>query len=263
MSDTVYYEKPVLLDRDKHRRRRVKPSQSFGFARKANSLYVAGVEFNEACKEYAIVFTRMGNGRTVPVIMLGLRSRENLFVDDQDHWTGRYVPAFVRRYPFVLAELPGQSLGVCIDEAYSGLSDKDGEALFDAEGKDTPFLRNALDFLTQYQREYLRTEAFCQRLEQLGLLQEMNARADLVDGRSFTVNSLLVVDEKKLLALPDAAALSLFRSGEMHLVSMHLVSLSNMQGLVEKVAQRKAPLPPPPKPAKATSKPAPTPAPEG
>ncbi|NML43937.1 SapC family protein [Ramlibacter sp. G-1-2-2] len=237
MAESMYYEKPVLLDRVRHRQRRVRPSTSFGFARKANSLYLAGVEFGEACKEYAVVFTRGGNGRIVPVVMLGLRSRENLFVDAQDRWTGRYVPAFVRRYPFVLAELPGQSLGVCIDEAYPGLNETEGEALFDAEGRDTPYLRNALDFLTQYQREYVRTEAFCQRLEQAGLLTEMNARADLVDGRSFTVGSLLVVDEKKLLALPDAVALSLFRSGEMHLVSMHLLSLSNMQRLVDKVAQ--------------------------
>jgi hypothetical protein len=58
MSDLVYYEKPVLLDRDKHRHRHVRGASGFGFARKANSLYLAGVEFNEACKEYAVVFTR-------------------------------------------------------------------------------------------------------------------------------------------------------------------------------------------------------------
>ncbi len=245
MSDQVYYEKPVLLDREKHRARRVMASNSFGFARKANSLYVAGVEFGEACKEYAVVFTRSGTGKVVPVVMLGLRSRENLFVDAQERWDARYVPAFVRRYPFVLAELPGESLGVCIDEAYGGLNDTEGEPLFDAEGKDTPFLRNALDFLTQYQREYLRTEAFCQRLEQAGLLTEMNARADLTDGRSFTVGQVLVVDEKKLMALPDATALQFFRTGELHLISMHLMSLSNMQRLVDRIADRTAMSPAP------------------
>lgn len=236
MAESVYYERPVLLDRVRHRRRRVRPSSSFAFARKANSLYVAGVEFSEACKEYAVVFTRGTNGSIVPVVVLGLRSHENLFVDAQGRWTGRYVPAFVRRYPFVLAELPGQSLGVCIDEAYAGLNEQEGEALFDEQGQDTPFLRNALDFLSQYQREYARTEAFCRKLEQAGLLTEMNARADLVDGRSFTVGSMLVVDEKKLLALPDETVLSLFRSGELHLVAMHLLSLSNMQRLVDRVA---------------------------
>ena len=50
MADQVYYEKPVLLDRDKHRRRRVKGSSSFAFARKANSLYLAGVETRDAAE---------------------------------------------------------------------------------------------------------------------------------------------------------------------------------------------------------------------
>jgi hypothetical protein len=249
MSDAVYYEKPVALDREKHRKLKVRATGSFGFAAKANSLYLAGVEFNEACKEFAIVFTRVGSGRTVPVAMLGLRGRENLFVDAQGQWDAGYIPAFVRRYPFVLAELPGRSeMAVCVDEAFTGLNTKEGEALFDAAGNDTPFLKNALDFLGQYQREYLRTEAFCQRLEQAGLLMEMNARADLVDGRSFTVAGLMVVDEKKLMALPDAVALALFRAGELSLIAMHLASLSNMQVLVDRMAQRKAPLAPAPKP---------------
>lgn len=244
MSDLVYYEKPVLLDREKHRRSRIQPRSGFAFARKANSLYIAGVEFAEACKEYAIVFTRAQNGKVVPVVMLGLRSRENLFIDAQDRWDGRYIPAFVRRYPFVLAELPGQSMAVCIDEAYPGLGEKEGEPLFDAEGQETPYLKNALEFLTQYQRDYLRTEAFCQRLEQAGVLHETSARATLPDGRTFAVNGVLVVDEKKLLALPDATVLAMFRNGEMHLVSLHLASLSNMQRLADRIAK----LPPAPAP---------------
>lgn len=249
MSDAVYYEKPVLLDRDKHRRRKVRPAAGFAFARKANSLYLAGVEFNEACKEYAIVFTRAANGRTVPVAMLGLRAQENLFVNSDGGWDATYIPAFVRRYPFVLADLPGRTdMAVCVDEAFEGLNEQEGEPLFDAQGRNTAFLQNALEFLNRYQAEYLRTEAFCQRLEQAGLLMEMNARVDLVDGRNFTVNGLLIVDEKKLLALADGAALTLFRSGELHLISMHLVSLSNMQKLTGRMAARSSPLQPAPRP---------------
>jgi hypothetical protein len=213
----------------------VRPGSSFAFARQANSLYLAGAEFNEACKEYAIVFTRAQNGQVIPVVVLGLRSQENLFLDAQGRWQARYVPAYVRRYPFVLAQLPGQDMAVCIDEAYPGLGETEGEALFDEQGQETPFLKNALEFLTQYQRDYQRTEAFCQRLQEAGLLTEMNAQAKLADGRSFTVNGLLVVDEKKLRALPDASVLALFRSGELHLVAMHLVSLSNLQNLVERL----------------------------
>lgn len=248
MSDTVYYEKPVLLHRDTHRGRRVAPSGSFAFARKANSLYLAGAEFGEASKEYAIVFTRGAGARVSPVAMLGLRARENLYVSDDGHWNATYIPAFVRRYPFVLSELPGGQMAVCIDEAYPGLGTSEGEALFDTAGNNTPFLQNALDFLNRYQQEYLRTDAFCQRLVEMDLLMEMNAKADLVDGRSFTVNGLMIVDEQKLLALSDARALSLFRSGELHWISMHLASLTNMQRLVNQLAQRKATMQPPPKP---------------
>jgi hypothetical protein len=57
------------------------------------------------------------------------------------------------------------------------------------------------------------------------------------------VSGLLVVDDKKLAALPDATVLSLFRSGELHLVSMHLVSLANMKELVDRMAQRRSPQP--------------------
>jgi hypothetical protein len=250
MTDGVYYEKPVLLDRAKHKRLRVKTSSSFAFARKANSVLLAGVEFGEAMKEYAIVFTRAGNGKTVPVAMLGLRTRENLFVDDKDHWNATYIPAFVRRYPFVLAQLGGEQLGVCIDEAYKGFNTKSGEALFDDQGGNTPFLANAVSFLEQYQQEFARTAVFCQRLEQFGLLKETNAQAHLKDGRSFTVSNLLVVDEAKLMTLPDAIALSLFRSGELHLISMHLASLSNMQWLADRISQRAAEkVEPAPKPA--------------
>jgi hypothetical protein len=260
MTQTLYYEKPVLLNRDQHRKRRIKPSTGFAFARRANSMFLAALEFSEACKEYAIVFTRL-SGRVSPVVVLGLRNQENLYVDAQDRWTATYIPAFVRRYPFVLAELGGGQLGVAVDEAFAGLNDKEGEALFDAKGANTPFLQNALDFLQRFQAEHQRTVAFCRKLEELGLLVEMSARADLVDGRTFTVAGLLVVDEAKLLALGDDDVLALFRTGELHLLSMHLLSLSNLNKLVQRISEREPAAPMPPAPLAEAPAPVPAPAP--
>ena len=240
--------RPVLLNRDLHRTRRIRPGSGFGFARRAHALAIAGVEFNEACKEYPIVFTRAAHGELAPVAVLGLRDGDNLFLDDDGQWTARYVPACVRSHPFVLAQLPGQQLGLCIDEACPAINDEEGEALFDASRATTPFLQKALDFVQRYREEALRTEAFCRRLEQAGLLTAIEARADLLDGRRFTLAGLQVVDEKKLMALPDATVLSLFRAGEMHLVAMHLLSLSNLQRLADRMAQKPQPLHPAPRP---------------
>lgn len=239
MSAVMFYSKPVLLNRESHKHKKISPSSSFSFAAKANSLYMAGVEFVEACKEYPIVFTQVGSEKIVPVAILGLRDGENLFVGQDGKWAAGYVPAFVRRYPFVLAELEAKQMGVCIDEGYAGLNETEGEALFDSKGNNTPFLQNALDFLNRYQVEYVRTERFCMRLKDLGLLIQMNAKAELFDGTSLMVNGLMVVDERKLLQLTDAQALELYRSGELSWIYAHLVSLSNLNKLVDKLAAAK------------------------
>jgi hypothetical protein len=244
MPAAPFYAKPVLLNRQGHKATKISPSANFTYASQVNSLYLAGVEFIEACKEYPIVFTQIGGQKIVPVAMLGLREGENLFVAADGSWRATYVPAFVRRYPFVLADLEGQQMGVCIDEAYAGLNEQNGEALFDGQGNNTPFLQNALDFLNRYQVEYLRTERFCQRLKDLGLLTTMNAKAELYDGTHLMVDGLMVVDERKLQQLGDAQALEVFRSGELSWIYTHMVSLSNLNRLVDRLAdtKRNAPL---------------------
>lgn len=233
------YRRPVLLHRDTHRDTRLAPltDTSFGFARSAHSLPLTAVEFTEACKEYPVVFARDSQGQVLPVLLLGLRDGENLFVDADGRWTARYVPAFVRRYPFVLAQIDGSQLGVCIDQAWEGVGSS-GDALFDEAGADTPFLAKALEFLHRYQAEHERTRLFCERLSSLGLLQEMNARADLPTGASFTLQGLMIVDEQRLLKLPDDSALALLRSGELAWIYSHLVSVANLRGLIDRLSAR-------------------------
>lgn len=86
------------------------------FAGETNSVILAGVEFSEAAKEYPIVFTQAGD-KVVPVALLGLRNEENLFVDGKGGWDGRYIPSFVRRYPFILAETGGDRPAVWPDRS--------------------------------------------------------------------------------------------------------------------------------------------------
>ncbi len=235
-----FYTRPELLNRELFRNKRIAPIKDYGFASKVNSLYLAGVEFADACKEYPLVFTRVGQDKVVPVAILGLRDGENLFVDANLVWQAKYVPAFVRRYPFVLAELSGEQMGVCIDTNYPGFTDQGGEALFDTTGANTTFLQNALDFLNRYQIEHMRTERFCQRLLSLNLLVEMDAKAELTDGSSYLVNGLMVIDEQKLLQLGDAQALEIFRAGELSWIYAHLMSLPNLNTLTERLGARNA-----------------------
>lgn len=235
MASLLFYDNPVALNKVDHKHIRIRPQvDDFNFARATNSVILAGVEFSEAAREYPVVFAKAGDS-VVSVALLGLRNEENLFVDEAGQWDARYIPAFVRRYPFVLAETAqeGQRM-VCIDEAYPGFDDREGEALFDA-GEPTPLLRQAIDFLEEYQRQYVRTESFIQRLQENDLLIALNARVDLVNGKQFALAGLLVVDEKKLLQMPDAEALALFRSGELAWIYCHLMSLGSMSRMVDRI----------------------------
>jgi hypothetical protein len=237
MANLLFYDNPVALNKVTHKDTRIKPMiNNFGFAAKTNSVILAGVEFTEAAKEYPIVFASSGES-VIPVALLGLRNAENLFVTGDGTWDAKYIPAFVRRYPFVLAETgdEGQRV-VCIDEDFSGFSKDEGEPLFEND-EATPILQQALDFLDEYQKQYMRTETFVQRLKDNDLLMSLNAKIDMADGAQFALTGLLAVDEKKLLQLADDKALEFFKSGELAWVYCHLMSLGSMGRMVERISK--------------------------
>lgn len=237
MPSLLFYDNPVALNKEAHKDLKIDGAiANFSFASDTNSVILAGVEFTEAAKEYPVVFAQAGDGM-VPVALLGLRNNENLYVDAKGQWDARYIPAFVRRYPFVLAETgdEGQRM-VCIDESFSGFGEKKGEPLFEND-EPTPVLQQAIDFLEEYQRQYVRTERFITRLRELDLLMSLNAKVDMADGQQFSLTGLMVVDEKKLLELEDAKALEFFKSGELAWVYCHLMSLGNMSRMIDRIAK--------------------------
>ncbi len=242
MSQFAFYRKVTALNTIEHRNLKLAPIEHpFLFARDTTAILVAGVEFAEAAKEYPIVFARNREGKVSPVVLVGVRPNENLYVDAGGRWEARYVPAFVRRYPFVLAESgPDAQLLVCVDANYEGLSVDQGELLIGADGKPTRRLEEVLAFLRSFQGEFLRTQAMVARMDELGLFKELSARVETRAGNRHDIGSFLAVDEQKLGALGDAEALELFRNGALGLVFLHLASLGNLNRLLELVNGREA-----------------------
>jgi hypothetical protein len=237
MSNVLFYSQPVAVNRDQHRDTKIGLVSNYLFAAKTNSIVLTGIEFTKACIKYPIVFAKIGD-RKVPVSLLGLRDDENLYVDADGHWEEGYIPAFARRYPFVLAESAGDQLVVCIDEASSAFNAAEGQQLFDKDGVNTPFLDGAVNFLNAYQAQMKRTEMFVKQLDDLGLFTEMAAKTELTDGRKFLFNGLYVIDEQKLLTLKVKKAAEFVKSGEAAWVYAHLISLSNMSQLVDRMSKR-------------------------
>ena len=236
MTEMMFYERVAPLNEARHVALKVLPAKTFAYAARTNSVPIVGSEFFECAREYPIVFVQ-GQTCPLPAVLLGLRESENLYVDTTGKWDARYVPAFVRRYPFVPAKGPQYDLLVCIDEASPCFSEAEGEALF-ADGKPTAQLEHAIRFLREFHQSAAATERMCRRLADLGLLRQADSVAELKDGSRFRLNGLQVVDEAKLRALDKEVVQELFGNGGLALIHAHLISLGNLAVLVDRLSKR-------------------------
>lgn len=236
----LIYENVAPVNRVAHRDLSVRQTNSFAFAASTNTVPIVDIEFVKCAGEMPIVFAKTGSG-LVCVAVLGAEQDRNAFVTADGKWDGRYVPAFFRRYPFVFSVQEGSDrLTLCIDEGYEGLNDEGlGERLFDAAGAETSYTRNVLKFVEEYQATFSRTQNFCQRLDESGLLEEARIDYVLADGTRGGLTGFLRVSPEKLRALSDEAVLKLFRSGDLDLIQIHLMSMQQVEPVVARVSAQR------------------------
>jgi hypothetical protein len=193
-------------------------------------------EFAAAVLEYPVVFHEAPD-EMMPVAVLGIRPRQNLYLTQHGDWKARYIPAFVRRYPFVFASSDNnQTFTLCIDEAFDGFNESGrGERLFDDRSEPTPFVSNMLKFLQRYHSEFQRTRDFGRKLKDLNLTQPMQAELSLESGEKMALAGFSVVDRARLKTLPKESLSGLMDSDELELIFAHLTSLYNFRVLRDRL----------------------------
>ncbi|WP_109124078.1 SapC family protein [Dyella sp. C11] len=242
MAEVLFYERPVPLNRNQHKDLRIKPIPNLKFASQIHSVPLTGVEFPAAARDLPILFGGLTVEDCGPMALLGLRENENLFIDADGRWEQNiYIPAFVRRYPFVLAEKPagaeGDDFTVFLDEAYEGFNTSEGEALFKDDGSETEVLTSAVRFLGEFQQHVSRTQWFMEQLRKHNLLEPRNIRLEK-DGKTINLNGLFVVNEEKLRALDEKTTHEFLREGVLGWVYAHLLSLANIDRVSTRLSQR-------------------------
>jgi hypothetical protein len=231
----LFYDSAVPVSSQRHLDLSVKSGGDYRFAAKVNSVPLTAVEVRRAAAEYPVVFA--GQGEVImPVAILGIEPERNAFVDGSGAWDGSYVPAFVRRYPFVFAASPdGKSFALCIDESFSGCNREGrGERLFDALGERTQYLETVLNFVKDYQAQHQRTQAFCKRLSELGLLEPMRAQFVLPDGTQRGLGGFMAVNRTKLKAIDRETLADMAAGDALELIYLHLHSLHCFDGLLKR-----------------------------
>jgi hypothetical protein len=227
----VLYRRIEPLNRELHRGLRLKAlEQPLAFVRDVHVLPALAEEFPKAATFFAILFARQQDGVT-PVFALALKPGANRYVSADGRWDAGYLPAYLRRYPFILAEVEGRDPLLCFDVAFPGFNEAEGQPLFDETGEPSSMLREAMTFAGQFRESARRTGALVGTLQRLELLRPVTLDVQPVHGDKTRLEGVMVVDEAKLRDLPDAEALALFRSGELAAIHAHLMSLGHLARL--------------------------------
>lgn len=230
----LFYRSPVPLAPQRHTGWSLTTKPNYGFALQTNSLPINAVEFALASHDYPIVFAKAGSS-AVPVVVLGLRQNNNLFVDGSGNWAlGTYVPAYARRYPFIfLNNEEASTLTLCVDEGSDlVLKDSSGSAFFTGD-EPSELTKNALAFCQDYHNHALLTQRFAQAVVDADLLVENRADATLANGEKLTLSGFFRIDEQKLQALPQETVLAWHKDGFLGLAYAHLLSLNRWGKLVD------------------------------
>jgi hypothetical protein len=235
----LFYSRPVPIDPKRHAGKSLRENPGYGFAARTNSVPLSGAEFNLTQRYYPIVFS--GTDRPFPVAVLGLRADENLFVGADDAWIAHtYIPAYVRRYPFVFIEASGGQLVLAIDEG-SGYVVEDGkQGLFDAANKPSELVNTALQFCAAYQANHKATAEYVDALRSHDLLVDNQAQATIAGTERLALAGFKVIDEARFNKLPAETLVAWRDKGWLGWCYAHLMSFGSWNGLANLAAQRKS-----------------------
>lgn len=240
MADTpLFYKKITPLNREKHGNLRLDTGTSrFGFAANANMIPAVFDEFMSAAHALPMVFLP-GPSQPTVVFLTGLRPNKNVFVDARGAWTGSYIPAFVRRYPFIVGDVKDANPVVCIDEESALFSNK-GAPLFTEKGEDSDLLKTNIKFINEYLFAAKRTDAFLSTLQGLDLFRAITINARFGDKEGQTLHGLLTIDSEKLAGLADADFLDLRKQGFLPAIYAQQISLATLDSLSRQSEQSSA-----------------------
>lgn len=245
--NVLFYGKPEPLSVEMHGALGVDAvAKPYGFAAKTNLVPLTVTEFAPAALSYPVIFV---GDQKQPVAVMGLREGENLFVSEEGEFRPEaYIPAYVRRYPFVFAnDAEAQRLILCVDRDAAFLREGGATPLF-TDGQPSEYTKQAMEFCNNFEQERLRTEAFVKLLTELDLFEVKEAvfnprNPDGSQGQPQKIAEYFAVSEDKLKALPAEKFAELRDNGALGQIYAHLVSLLGWDRMVALAFQRAAAMP--------------------
>ncbi len=235
----MFYNELIPLNSNEHGGWKMKGLDDAKFMAKQHAIPITVDEFVQTSRYFPIIFSSGEN--SVPLALMGLNEGVNAFMDDAGKLKEQvYVPAYVRRYPFLLAKLrpDADELSLCFDPTAKAVGDfADGDALFNGtEASDTT--KNILKFCEQFEQAGQRTGQFMQELNKLGLLMDGEVSIQQTGVEKPNIfRGFKMVNEEKLRDLRGDELRKMNQNGMLPLLHAHLFSLQIMREVFARQVQ--------------------------
>ena len=252
----LFYNAVEPLNSTQHGKMKVRTILRMPQVAQTHAIPVTVDEFTLVQRHFPIVFSVGDN--SIPIALMGLNEGINVFLDADGRPldSSVYMPAYIRRYPFLLARLRPDSdeLSLCFDPTANAVGDfEEGQALFE-DDQPTEATKAILQFCEQFEAAGQRTAAFMEELTKGDLLMDGEV-AIQPEGAAqpFIYRGFRMVDEEKFRELRGDELRRMNQSGLLALIYAHLFSLSQIRDIfARQVQQGKGPIgTPQPVPAEA------------
>ena len=243
--EVLFYQQPEPLDAERHKELGMKSSdRPFAFANKQHFVPLHVTEFGPAAVNYPIIFA---GAERLPLAIMGLTAGENLYISEEGVFRpGAYIPAFIRRYPFVGAmDDANKRSVVCIDrKAPQWVSRAEADVMLFEDGQPSQFTKNCIEFCSQFDTDRAQTAFFIKLLIDNDLFEPREAtyatfNADGTPGEPQKVSDFFAVSDAKLKALAPETLVELRDNGALQQIFTHIASLYGWEKIIAESVQRR------------------------
>lgn len=210
---------PVSLSH--HRGCSYQPRKGYAYTEAENLAPVLLAELYSVLPHFVIAFAPV-NKNLLPVAILGVEEKQNLYVQKDGMWLAAYVPACFRSEPFrLLSDDKGQKVLAIRREAIGS----EGQPLF--TDSDELAVQDVLNFLSGCEHNRAQTLKAAAKLEEVGVLEPLELSVPVDGEPTRLLKGLLKVNEEALKEL-DGKQLERLRGDALKLAYAQLFSLAQV-----------------------------------
>ena len=237
----LFYKDLMPLNSRDHGSWKTKSLEGAEFLKGQHAIPITVDEFVQCQRDFPIVFSSGDN--PLPLALMGLNEGVNTFVGEDGKFSEAvYVPAYIRRYPFMLAKLKPDTdeLSLCFDPSAGVVGEfKEGEILF-ADGEATDATKRILEFCEHFEQAGQRTRVFLEELTKNELLMdgEIGISTQENPDKPFVYRGFKMIDQEKLKNISDEQLKAWHENGLLMLIHAHIFSLDLMRTIFARQAQQ-------------------------